>query len=46
MSSSAHIDNKKNYISSWKRSTQRLQHILTAEKCIPLVLLLQKRNSV
>ena len=39
MSSSAHIDNKKNdIIILEKRSTQGLEHTLTAEKCIQLIL--------
>ena len=45
MSSSPHIDNKKkNILVLGKGPTQGLEHILTAEKCIPLILLLQKRN--
>ena len=32
MSSSAHINNKKRHISSWKRSNTRVEHTLTAEK--------------
>ena len=39
MSSSAHIDNKKNdIIILEKGSTQGLEHTLTAEKCIQLIL--------
>ena len=39
MSSSAHIDNKKNdIIILEKRSTQGLEHTLTAEKCIQIIL--------
>ena len=45
MSSSAHIDNKKkDILVLGKGPTQGLEHTLTAEKCIPLILLLQKRN--
>ena len=38
MSFSAHTDNKKSCISFWKRTTQGLEHTLTAEKCILLLL--------
>ena len=45
MSSSSHINKKKKYILVLgKGPTQGLEHTLTAEKCIPLILLLQKRN--
>ena len=41
MSSSSHIDNKKkDVLVPGKRPTQGLEHTLTAEKCIPLILLL------
>ena len=47
MSSSARIDNKKKVILVLgKGPTQGLEHTLTAEKCIRLILLLQKRNFV
>ena len=40
MSSSAHIDNEKKDISfPGKGPTQGLEHTLTAEKCITLILL-------
>ena len=38
MSFSARTDNKKSCISFWKRTTQGLEHTLTAEKCILLLL--------
>ena len=46
MSSSPHIDKKGKYILILGRGpTQRLgEHSLTAEKCIQLILLLQKKN--
>ena len=45
MSFSSHINKKKKYILVLgKGPTQGLEHTLTAEKCIPLILLLQKRN--
>ena len=45
MSSSGHIDNKKkDILVDGKGPTQGLEHTLTAEKCIQLILLLQKRN--
>ena len=45
MSSSSHINKKKKYILVLgKGPTQGLEHTLTVEKCIPLILLLQKRN--
>ena len=40
MSSSSHIDNKKkDILLLGKGTTQGLEHTLTAEKCIPLILL-------
>ena len=43
MSSSSHINKKKKYILVLgKGPTQGLEHTLTAEKCIPLILLLKK----
>ena len=45
MSSSAHIDDKKKEILVLgKGPTQGLEHTLTAEKCIPLILLLLIKN--
>ena len=47
MSSSGHTDNKKKVILVLGEGpTQRLEHTLTAEKCIRLILLRQKRNFV
>ena len=48
MSSSAHIDNKKkDILVLGKGQTQWLEeHTLLQKKCIPLILLWQKRNSV
>ena len=47
MSSSAHIDNKKkDILVLGKGPTQGLEHALTAEKCIRLILRWQKRNFV
>ena len=47
MSSSAHIDNKKKDILVLEKGpTQGLEHTLTAEKCIQLILLLQIKNFV
>ena len=46
MSFSAHIDNKKDILILGKRPTQGLEHTLTAEKSILLILLLQKRSFV
>ena len=44
MSFSAHIDNKKKDILVLRKGpTQGLEHTLTAEKCIRLILLLQKK---
>ena len=44
MSSSAHMDNKKkDILVLGKRPTQGLEHTLTAEKCIPLILLREKQ---
>ena len=41
MSSSVHIDNKKkDKLILGKRPTQGLEHTLTAEKCIQLILIL------
>ena len=40
ISSSAHIDNKKGHISSWKRTNRRMgAHINCRKKCIQLILL-------
>ena len=40
MNSSAHIDNKKkDILDLGKGPTQGLEHTLTTEKCIPLILL-------
>ena len=44
MSSSAHIDNKKDILVLGKRLTRRLENTLTAEKMYPIILLCQKRN--
>ena len=38
MSSSPHIDNKKDILILGKGPTQGLEHTLTAEKCILLIL--------
>ena len=38
MSSSSHIDNKKRHISLRKEPTHGLEHTLTAEKCMQLIL--------
>ena len=47
ISSSVHIDNKKKDILIFvKGPTQGLEHTLTAEKCIVLVLLWQRRNFI
>ena len=47
MSFSSHIDDKKkNILVLGKEPTQGLQHTLTVEKSILLILLWQKRNSV
>ena len=47
MSSLVHVDNKKKYILILgKGLTQGLEHTLTAEKCIWLILLWQERNFV
>ena len=45
MSSSSHINKKKKYILVLgKGPTQGLEHTLTAEKCIPLILLWQEKK--
>ena len=45
MSFSAHIDNKKkDILALGKGPAEGLEHTLTAEKCIELILLLQKNN--
>ena len=44
MSSSAHIDNKKDILVLGKGPTRRLENTLTAEKMYPIILLCQKRN--
>ena len=47
MSFSAHIDDKKKGILVLgKGPAQGLEHTLTADKCLRLIFLLQKRNSV
>ena len=47
MSSSGHVDNKKkDILILGKGPTQGLEHTLTAEKCIGLILLWQERNFV
>ena len=47
MSSSAHVDNKKkDILVLGKGPTQGLEHTLTVEKCIQLILLLRIKNFV
>ena len=47
MSFSAHIDKKKDILVLGKGPTQGLEHTLTAEKCIPLILLwLEKMEQI
>ena len=46
MSLTTHIDNKKDILILGIAPTQGLEHTLTAEKCILLILQQQKRNFI